>query len=530
MGDSKPASPPVVFWNNLITLLGLLLAGLGLLLLLTFWLFRALSPAHTQNEYLNIVGFMVLPGVFVTGLILCPIGILFKRWRRRRYGPGHEIPVRLAITFLLLSFFLVLPVIGVSGYKGYHYSESTEFCGSCHAVMEPQYVAHQQSSHARVTCAECHIGPGAGPLVQSKLSGVRQLFAVALETYPRPIPPAIAHLRPAIETCEQCHWPERFFGSVLKPIVRYSPDEQNTRHEFDILLKVGGRNPYLGRSEGIHMHMIDRVEYVATDEGLQEIPWVRYEREDGTVTIYRSDGKAAEDPPPPGIVRRLDCMDCHNRSGHPFHSPEDAVDIFLDNRRIDDSLPFIKREAVAALAEPWPDKQAALAGISDWIRDFYRSSYPALWNERRQDVEEAIEALHVIFEQNIFPYMRVDWRTYPDNVGHLNSAGCFRCHDGLHVNDVGEAITSDCTACHTFLTRPGEPNVIHEGEFQHSMQIHELWEDFGPHRNMRCDECHGGGGESWGATRVETACGDCHESGRWLDMLGTELFRPMIAE
>lgn len=527
--QQTPEVPEVkeqILWTNAITLLGLFVVAVGLILLVTFWGFRAITPEHEDSDYLNIIGYLILPGIFATGLALCPIGVSIRRWRYRRYGVGRQIPARFAIAFLGVSFFLTLPVLGISSYMGYHYTESSEFCGSCHSVMQPHFTVYQDSPHARVSCAECHIGSGASPFVKSKLSGIRQVFAVLTNSYPRPIPPSITQLRPARETCEECHWPEQFYGAQLMVMPRFSHKESNERSDLEILIKVGGANRQLGRAEGIHMHMLDRVEYISTDPNLQEIPWVEYADDKGNVTIYRSDGKPGSSPPPDGHLRRVDCMDCHNRVGHEFLSPEHAVDRAMNARQIDPSLPYIKNQSVIALATHYEDRESGLTSIRDAVNDYYAKNYPDMSAEQKQKLAEAIETLQSIYRTQFWPSMKTDWRVYPNNIGHMESPGCFRCHDGRHVSDDGKVITSDCMACHTFLTRksPGS-NVITEGTFSHDMKIHDLWRDFGPHRHLRCDQCHDGGTQAWGTMPVSENCGDCHESWRWLDQKGKEKFR-----
>ncbi len=495
------------------------------MLLVTFWGFRAVASAHEDSDYLNIIGYLILPGIFATGLALCPIGISVRKWRYRRYGVGRQIPTRFAIAFLGVSFFLTLPVLGISSYMGYQYTESSEFCGSCHSVMEPHYTVYQESPHARVSCAECHIGSGASPFVKSKLSGLRQVWAVMTNSYPRPIPPSITQLRPARETCEECHWPEQFYGSQLMVMPRFSHKESNERYDLEILVKVGGANRELGHAEGIHMHMLDRVKYVSTDPNLQEIPWVEYTRDDGSTTIYRSDGRPSTDPPPEGLVRRVDCMDCHNRVGHEFLSPERAVDRAMDTGRIDHSLPYIKNQSVIALAAEYEDKASGMAAIEKAIEGYYAEYYPAIASGEAELIDKAIATVQDIYRKQMWPKMKTDWRVYPNNIGHMESPGCFRCHDGRHVSDDGKVITSECGACHTFLTRQADASVIHEGPFSHDMTIHDLWRDLGPHRHLRCDQCHDGGTKAWGTKPVSDNCGDCHESWRWLDEKGKDLFR-----
>lgn len=527
----------VALWNNVLSLVGFFLIFTSVMLLSTFVWFNIVAPA--TNPYVDVIGFLVLPGFLIIGLTLVPVGMFIKFKRVRRKNPGRAVSVRLRldldnrehrrrlIAFLVVSFIFVLPLVGVSSYHGYHYTDSTEFCAKvCHSVMEPQAVAHHRSAHARVTCAECHIGSGADWFVKSKLSGTRQIFRTMGDTFPRPIPNAITELRPARDTCMECHWPEKFHGSQLFTRVHYSADQFNTRREVRMLVKTGGADPVTGRIEGIHMHMAlsGAVDYVAVDHDLQNIPWVKYTATDGTVTIFRSDGLTSKDPPPQGIVRRVDCMDCHNRSAHHFRPPDAAVNAALDSGQLDASVPFLKREAVAALSKEYADREKAEAGIRAHLEEFYGRLAAQSANLAQTGDEDwvipTIEPARLrmtadrvveIYRQNFFPEMKVNWMTYPDNVGHTESPGCMRCHDGLHVSDTGVLISSDCNTCHTFLNPlPERPEALLEGEFQHSMSLLM-------HPNLRCHQCHTGG-------PIPT-CMDCHESGDWLDTRGRGIFR-----
>jgi nitrate/TMAO reductase-like tetraheme cytochrome c subunit len=512
--------------NNPLSAIGLLIVIGSLVMFVVFVAVEILSGG--VNPYLNVFGYMILPGVFMTGLAIVPVGVLWKRRALRKLG-ARPIPryVQLdlndpatrgaAMIFLGVTFFVVLPALVVSGYQGYHYTESTAFCAKvCHTVMEPQGTAHEASPHARVTCAECHIGAGAGWFVKSKLSGVRQVFAVWLDTYSRPIPPAITQLRPARDTCEECHWPERFVGSKLKQVAHYSPSEDNARHIVRMLLKVGGVDQATGRIEGIHMHMMfdGKIEFVATDEKLQEVPWVRYVRPDGAESIYRSDGRPHHESPPEGIRRTIDCMDCHNRGAHHFYPPYANVDRQLESGRIASDLPFIKREAVAALSARYADVRAAMARIEQSLRTFYEREHPELARSRAVDVAAAVQQVQDIYRHTFFPVMNVDWSTYPENVGHMYSAGCFRCHDGLHVDEQGRAISSDCTICHTFLNPVASgATQLEEGAFHHSM-------DLRLHQSLRCNQCHTGGNL--------LRCRDCHDEMKGLtNWDGVPRFRRM---
>ena len=506
--DSTP------LWNNLITMTGMFLAVTAFLGLLTFGLFHLAAPV--TNPYVDIVGYLLIPGILLLGLITMPLGILLRSWKLHRRDPEQKLAFRFprinlvdptqrrAARVVLGGTFILLPVVGVSSYHGYHFTDSAMFCSQvCHAVMAPQAVTYAQSGHARVPCAQCHIGSGASWFVKSKLSGTRQVLAVLRDSYSRPIPPAIEHLRPARETCEQCHWPEKFFGAQLADLTRFASDENNTRHEIKMLLKTGGGARAADRIGGIHKHiaLAGRIEYVAVDDKLQEIPWVKMTDYDGSERVYRADGQPHSAPKPAGQTRYMDCMDCHNRPAHSFLAPAEAVDIALRQGTLDLTLPFIKREAVAALVRPYPDVESAEDGIATAITRFYSGNYPDVWQNRLASIRNAVETITDVYRTSFFASMKVDWRTYPDNIGHKVTPGCFRCHDGKHVDQEGNAIVYTCRTCHTFLNRAehgGESTVLSEGEFIHPIKLE------GRHTELRCDRCHTGG------TAPERTCAGCH--------------------
>ncbi len=510
--------PPILsvpLWNNFFTICGLLLVAFSLLLLATFALFEIVSPA--RNPYVDIIGYLVLPISLIAGIIIVPCGILLKSWRLRRRNPNQRLAFRYphfdlsdphqrrVAKAVFLGSIVALPIVGVSSYHGYHYTDSSEFCGlACHSVMEPQSTTYARSPHARVACAECHIGEGAGWFVKSKLSGTRQVLATWRESYSRPIAPAIKHLRPAQDTCEHCHWPQKFYGAQLKEVPRFARDETNEDRGVTMLLNIGGGHSSAGPVEGIHWHMAlaSTIEYIATDDQLQVIPWIRMTDGLGEKTIYRSDGKPSSDPPPTGHPRSLDCMDCHNRPAHEFRAPQEAVDLMLSAGRIDQSLPFIKREAVKTLVQKYPDHETAERRIGSSLIGFYETTFPELWTSSRGavNIKQAVDVVREIYRTNFFPEMRVDWQTYPDNIGHLYSPGCFRCHDGKHINSQGKALDQDCNSCHSFLSRKGKGNgqrQLVEGPFEHPFELGGL------HQGVRCDQCHSGG-------VLENTCKTCH--------------------
>jgi hypothetical protein len=244
--------------------------------------------------------------------------------------------------------------------------------------MAPEYTAYLGSPHSRVACVECHIGQGASWFVRSKLSGTRQLFAVTFNTHSRPIPSPVKHLRPARETCEQCHWPQKFHGDKFLVRTKYQDDEKNTRLTTVLVLKVGGRT-WQG-SVGIHgRHLNDqeRINYVAIDGKRQVIPMVTYVDDAGRIVDYAStEVKATAQQLAVGERRVMDCMDCHNRPSHSFELPDRAVDRAMSAGEISPELPYVKKKGVELLRAEYSDHAAATAGIVSGLASFYKASYP----------------------------------------------------------------------------------------------------------------------------------------------------------
>jgi nitrate/TMAO reductase-like tetraheme cytochrome c subunit len=288
---------------------------------------------YSSNPYVGILTFLVAPAFFVAGLVIFLFGAW--RWRRRLAKANGSAPsLRINVDLSrahdrrLLAFFIpasagFLLLTAMGSYHTYHFTESVEFCGeSCHTVMKPELTSYRHSSHARVACAECHIGKGAEWYVRSKLSGTYQVYATLAHKYPTPIPTPVKNLRPAQETCEQCHWPKEFVGNLDRTIAYYLPDQTNTLYSIRLLLKVGGGDPTHGPVGGIHWHMnvANKIEYIATDEARQKIPWVRMTDAQGVVTEFRTASFTNDASQLP--KRTMDCMDCHNRPAHKFQSPE----------------------------------------------------------------------------------------------------------------------------------------------------------------------------------------------------------------
>ena len=448
------------YLRNATSLVGMAFVTTGAVLFLVMFL-ADLFGLHT-NPYIGILFFLVIPGIFVIGLIIIPIGAYFTRRRHQRGGavalpqwPRLDLndPVQRRGVFIFLTLTLAnIVIVSLAAYRGVEYMDSVPFCGqACHTVMRPEFTAYQDSAHSRVACVQCHIGPGATWFARSKLSGTRQLFAVAFRTYSRPIPSPVQELRPARDTCEQCHWPEKFHGDMIRRVVEYADDEKNTESVTTLQVHVGGGSERLGLAQGIHWHMnvANEVEYIATDDKRQVIPWVRVKDRFGNVREYTAEG-VTPDQLAKGERRRMDCMDCHNRPSHAIAgTPERAVNEAIGRGEIPRTLPFVRREAVKALKTSYASQDAANREISRALREFYRTADPAAYMGLRQDVERAVQGTSAIYRRNVFPEMNVQFGTYPNNIGHMDFPGCFRCHDDNHKTKEGKAIGQDCDSCHS---------------------------------------------------------------------------------
>ena len=472
------------------------------------FLFIVTSILRAQAVYLGLVTYILLPAVMIVGLLFIPIGMLREMRRERLEGvqPSAGWPKidledpRHRHTFFVFvvgtSIFVLFSAVG--SYEAFHYTESTGFCGTlCHSVMEPEYLAHSHSPHAQVACAACHVGPGADWYARSKLSGLYQVYATIADAYPRPIPTPIKNLRPARAVCEQCHWPQKFYGHKLQLRTHYLSDPGNTPWRIGLNLKVGPPQSALGLIEGIHWHINPhvRIDYLAADLSRQRIPWVRYTNLDsGEVKVFRDKGESANNNPPKGELRTMDCIDCHNRPSHLYRPPAQFIDAAMTAGRIPSTLPGIKNLAVQLCTPPYQSIDKANEAIGAGIRRFYQLNYPDLFSRQRAIVDKGVTGVQGELAQNIFPLMRVSWNAYPDNIGHLYFIGCFRCHNGSHQTDKGETIRRDCTMCHDIGIQgiPGkgmESARFGEGlMFRHPEDIGNAWQE------TPCTDCHTGGG------------------------------------
>ena len=462
----------VFLGQNAISLTGAILTTSAAITLLTFWAYLIVQ-ARPIHPYTGIVFFLILPVVFGLGLVLMPLGAFLRRRKLRALGelPREYPKVDLHSPLLRRAALLVgsltlanFAIMGAASYKGVEYMDSAQFCGqTCHTVMTPEYTAYTNSPHSRIGCVECHIGPGAPWFVKAKIDGVRQVVAVVLKNYSRPIPSPVRDLRPARDTCEHCHWPQKFTGDKFLVRTKYADDEKNTPATTVLLLKIGGRTAQgLVGIHGRHLDTVERIEYVTTDGRRQVIPLVEYIDDAGKkVEFVSADSGVTTGQLAAGKRRKMDCMDCHNRPTHAFQMPERAVDEAITSGRISKSLPYVKREAVAALRAAYPDRATASERIPAALGEFYRTKYPAVYQSDRAGVETAAEQVKAIYLRNIFPEMKVTWGTHPNNIGHEDFLGCFRCHDGKHKSSDGRVIRDDCDTCHQILAmEEEEPKIL----------------------------------------------------------------------
>jgi len=421
----------------------------------------AMLAGMLSNPYAGLVVFVAIPAVFVVGLLLIPAGVWLERRQLVRHpGAVAEWPVvdfrraDVRRTTLMLAGLTAVNIVIVllAGYGGLKAMETPAFCGqTCHTPMHPQFQAWRSAVHVGVHCVDCHIGEGAAAFVHAKLSGVRQLVQVATNTYPRPIPPGAKMPAGAqAETCRSCHQPGRVIGDRIKIIREYADDEANTETMTVLQLHMSVTK---SSDRAIHWHADPsvRVEYVATDEDRQTIPYVKVTNAQGQVKEYVATD-ANEDAIRGGTRRTMDCIDCHNTVGHPIApTPEQAVDRAIAAAMVSHELPFVKRESVKLVKASYPSQEDGVRAIAEGLRKFYGAQGASI---DEQALTRTIGAAQEVYRRNVFPAMRVTWGSYPDNSGHTAANGCFRCHDGSHAAKDGSNINADCEYCHKQIATP----------------------------------------------------------------------------
>jgi len=445
-------------WVSLLGLALLATGGISYLFVLPLHV-----RGHVDNPYVGIVVFLILPIIFFAGLALIPVGIYLgkKRLREGLAEPGFDRKIALKRLAWFFGITTALNVfIGTQiTYRAVEHMETPQFCGATCHTMKPEFAAYQGSLHSRVECVECHVAPGAAGWFSSKTSGIRQLVETTFKTYRTPIPSALESNRliPARETCENCHWPQKFGGVRLRVFSKFAEDESNTRTETVLMMMVGGNA--ISGIHGAHFGPGVQIRFAASDPTRQSIPWVEYRNtEKGIVkTFVTSPGDSDKNLP----HHDMECVDCHNRPTHTFDLPERAIDKALALGDISVTLPFIKKKGVELLKTEYHTSEEAATKLPQAFIDFYKQSYPKIFAAREQDVRQAGQAILTIYNRNVFPDLKVTWGTYPNNLGHMDFPGCFRCHDGGHSTAGGEAITQECTTCHeTLAADEASPEIL----------------------------------------------------------------------
>ncbi len=447
--------------TNWIGSLGVALTTAAFLIFVFVELLRILGVV--TGSYSGLVTYLTLPALFILGLLLIPIG-----WRRYRIKAGRPTTELLRERFrpemtegrlfgagvfqmVLLLTVVNLLFLGGGTARMLHFMEEPRFCGTaCHDVMGPEWATYQASPHANVHCVDCHVGEGFAALVDSKINGLWQVVSRTFDLYERPIPTPVHQLRPARETCEQCHWPDKFYGDRIVNRTRYAFDAESTPAFTTLSMKVGsGKGERRGE---IHWHVAENnaVRYASIEDKREKILWTEALQPDGSWRRF-TNKRFANRPEPGDAVRTMDCVDCHNRATHIFEDPENAIDDRLQSGVIDPGLPWIKREAMAALTAGYADPAAADAGISNRIRGFYLRELPDVSIGMSREIDAAVASLQAAWRRNIHPGMNVGWGVHPDHLGHRGGRGCFRCHDSGMIDEQGTAISSECTLCHSIL-------------------------------------------------------------------------------
>lgn len=487
---------------NWLSIAGLILAGNALILIIS--LFIVSISLDTGHTYLGLYIYIVLPVMLVIGLILIPIGMMLKIRKQKKQNLVTETKwpkldlnnrgqrVSLAVASISTLVFVLISAAG--SYQAYHYTESTGFCGTlCHSVMNPEYAAYLNSPHARVKCVECHVGDGADWYVKSKMSGLYQVYSVIFKKYHKPINTPIKSLRPARETCENCHWPQKFYANKLRTQHGFISNAQNSDWNISLLMKIGQENGVQGLRNGIHWHINPdvKIEYKASTADREKIPWVKYTNlKTGEVHIYNDEENTLSKAKLDSIPSRVfDCMDCHNRPSHLFNPTNVVVDNTLLTGKASSTIPYIKKASMLALKDPFPSTDSARIMIKKNVYAYYEEKHPDVLEKYKDLIDKAIPNLTEAYLKNNFPEMNVTSNSYLNHIGHMYSDGCFRCHSDRHKNEKEKVITKDCNLCHSIVSQGPTGNLasVNVNEtlgFQHPVDVGTDWKDY------NCTECH----------------------------------------
>jgi len=484
-----------------LTIIGSIIASVNLALIILLFIISTIF--NKSNTNLGLFIYIILPGFMVMGLLLIPVG-MFRERSKQRKSATHEARFpridlndprhRNAFIIFTITTIVVLFLSTMGSFEAYHMTESVEFCGTlCHQVMEPEHTAFQNSPHANVACVECHVGSGASWYIKSKISGLHQVWAVMTKSYPTPIETPLHDLRPARETCEKCHWPQKFYARSLWTKKYFLADSLNTEWDVMLQMKTGPEFSGMGLKEGIHWHINPAVniEYISENDKRENISYVKYtNKTTGEVTVYRSEKNPVSDSLiSASTPRTMDCIDCHNRPSHNYKSPTVYFDKAMTSGEISKDIPFFKKVTMGILTDAFTDKDTAFMKIEACLSDYYKKDFADYYSKNTTIINNSIASVKKEFSQNNFPKMKVTYDRYPEHIGHLESDGCFRCHNGSFKADNGRVISHDCNLCHTIVGQGKEGAIQYSSirenlEFQHPVDIGTAWKD------NNCSECH----------------------------------------
>jgi len=462
-------------WSNWITLLGTVVVSMSAVTVLA-----ALAIDFTSaglNSYASVILFLVMPGVMGLGLLLIPVGLLFERRRARTAhapaDPESPLPVltrlmqnptvRARVGFVALMTVLNVLIFSTVTYRAVEFMETPSFCGNvCHRVMQPEHDAHATSPHSQVACVQCHIGSGASSAVKAKMNGLHQVWGALTGNFNRPIKTPVHNLRPATETCGNCHSASRQSGTRVGFRVHFKPDEANTPQVTAMTFNVGGEDPRTGQASGIHWHASPshQVRFEVLDDKRQII---------GKIQTVENGKVVKEWLPPKGqqgtvhATRTMDCTDCHNRAAHIYDgTPEQAVTRALVDGRLDRKVPWLYQEAVGVLGQSPPPREQAETALRQALDAAFARDHASQMPEAAQ-LDAAARTLAELYRRNVYPEMHLAWNSYPSEVGHggpdpgPTKAQCFRCHNSDHQTAAGEELSSKCELCHEVVAKDELP-------------------------------------------------------------------------
>lgn len=452
---TSPSSSPAERRPFLVFLTSHWISQVGVVLILTAlctWAF--LLPLQmsgsADNPYLGLLAFLFVPLVLFTGLALVPIGAWIAR-RRVQRQLATVVDKKTAWTRFALTFgaatIVNLTVGSQVTYRAVHHMETPQFCGSCH-VMTPEARSHADSPHSRVTCAECHVGDGATGWVASKINGSRQFFENLSDSFHRPIPSALAtdRLVPAKQTCEECHRRSKPGDVRVRVIDAFGEDEANSLSQTVLTMHVGG--DVLGGIHGRHLNPDLDIRFASTDPARQDIVWVEsHNSRTGETKTWTKSGTTPDQYQDLKKIS-MQCVDCHNRPAHPFQLPGRALDSAFASGKLPTTLPSLKKIALGLLKTDYTSHEDASTRIPAALLDTYRRDHPDVFAARQPEITAAGQVLADLHNRNVFPDLKVTWGTYPDNIGHTDFPGCFRCHGGDHTTTEGKPISNNCYVCH----------------------------------------------------------------------------------